>query len=408
MNPGFFSAVVLTLLAFLCPQSYAQGGPSPAKIMERMDADGDGKIARQEWRGPPPRFNRLDSNSDGFLSVEELEAITGQKTAIVRNKQPAIDVHTHIHAHPNSSPEERQHYNYTAAAAAAISEMDKNNVRISIIMPPPGIKEKPDDEQGVIDQMSRMPERFTALGGGATLNPIIQTTPPGKVTEKIKQRFTAKAEDILKHGAAGFGEMAALHFSFFTYHPFEESPPDHPLFLLLADIAASHDVPIDLHNEIVLADMDTPAELLKRSKRNPPRVKENLKAFERLLSHNENARIVLSHSTDSTGGRKASIIRGLLERHPNLYMSLNVMPGFLFLQNLPLKPRGPVAPEWLQLIEDYPDRFLIGSDQFFIAPCAGCKTADSFTPTLRWLSAVPPEIARKIALENPGRVYKID
>jgi hypothetical protein len=89
-------------------------------------------------------------------------------------------------------------------------------------------------------------------------------------------------------------------------------------------------------------------------------------------------------------------------------MSLNVLPGFPLLQNMPLKAKGPVAPDWLQLITDYPDRFLIGSDQFFIAPCATCQTADSLTPTLRWLSALPPEIAQKIALENPRRIYKID
>ncbi len=408
MKPGFRAIVALALLTVSGPPSFAQGAPSPAKIMQRMDSDGDGRISRQEWRGPPSRFSRLDSDSDGFLSVGELEAATGQKPALVRNSQPAIDVHTHIHAHPNSSREERQHYDYAAAADAAISEMDKNNVRISIIMPPPGVMEKPDDEQAVIDQMHRFPDRFAALGGGASLNPMIQATAPDKVTDKIKQQFTSKAENILKHGAAGFGEMATLHFSFFTYHPFEESPPDHPLFLLLADIAASHDVPIDIHNELVLADMDTPAELLKRSERNPPRVKENLKAFERLLSHNEKARIVLSHSMDSTKGRKASVIRGLLERHPNLFMSLNVMPGFAFPQNMPLKGRGPLAPDWMQLILDYPDRFMIGSDQFFIAPCPTCKSADVQTPTMRWLSVLPPEVASHVALENPKRIYKID
>ena len=53
-------------------------------------------------------------------------------------------------------------------------------------------------------------------------------------------------------GAAGFGEMAAEHFSGGT--PYQFAPPDHPLFLLLADIAARHDVPIDQHMNAVPRD----------------------------------------------------------------------------------------------------------------------------------------------------------
>lgn len=408
MRPCVILALVIFALASATGAASPQGGPSPEMILQRMDSDHDGRISRQEWRGPPPRFGRMDFDHDGFLTRSELERGIATGPAFPRNRQEAIDVHAHIHAHPDSSRSERQNYDYRAAADSAIERMDASHIRMSVIMPPPGIVSRPGDENGVLEQVRRYRGRFAALCGGSTLNPIIHRTPPGKVTEKIKRQFTARAEKLLRDGATGFGEMATLHFSFFTYHPFEEAPPDHPLFLLLADIAARHDVPIDLHNEIVLKDMAVPAELLKRSKRNPARVRENLSGFERLLSHNSKARIILSHSMDSTGGRKADVIRGLFERHANLYMSLNVLPAFAMLQNLPLKGRGGIAPDWLQLVKDYPDRFLMGSDQFHIAPCAGCKTYDSLTPTLRWLALLPPGIARAIALENPRRVFKLD
>lgn len=402
--------VLMLFILGLCITPWAassQDGPPPEVILQRMDSDHDGRISRQEWRGPPPRFGRLDGDQDGFLTRDELGAVTATRPARPAKSQAAIDVHAHLHAHPESSMSERQNYDYAAAAEAAIKEMDANDIVTTVIMAPPGIRSNFDDERGLLEQVRRYRGRFVALGGGATLNPMIQNTPAGKVTEKIKREFKAEAEQLLKDGMIGFGEMATLHFSFFTYHPFEEAPPDHPLFLVLADIAASHDVPIDVHNEIVLEDMAVPAELLKRSKRNPPRVKENLKEFERLLSHNEKARIILSHSADSTGGRKAGVIRGLFERHANLFMSLNVLPAFPLLQNMPLKGQGGIAPEWLQLISDYPDRFLIGSDQFHIAPCSSCRTFNSLTPTLRWLELLPPEIARKIALENPRRVFRL-
>lgn len=38
----------------------------------QMDLNTDGKLARDEFRGPPPLFDRLDPDKDGFLTSEEL------------------------------------------------------------------------------------------------------------------------------------------------------------------------------------------------------------------------------------------------------------------------------------------------------------------------------------------------
>ena len=43
-------------------------------IMKNADADGDGRISRMEWKGPPPRFNRFDRDGDGYLTLDELRA----------------------------------------------------------------------------------------------------------------------------------------------------------------------------------------------------------------------------------------------------------------------------------------------------------------------------------------------
>jgi Ca2+-binding EF-hand superfamily protein len=37
-----------------------------------MDTDGDGKLSRAEFRGPAPLFDRLDADKDGFVSREEV------------------------------------------------------------------------------------------------------------------------------------------------------------------------------------------------------------------------------------------------------------------------------------------------------------------------------------------------
>lgn len=45
----------------------------PEQLMERRDADGDGRLSREEWPLGDEAFERLDANGDGFLSAEELQ-----------------------------------------------------------------------------------------------------------------------------------------------------------------------------------------------------------------------------------------------------------------------------------------------------------------------------------------------
>jgi len=48
--------------------------PNPAMVMERLDANSDGKISKEEAKGPlAEHFDRIDSNKDGFISKEEIE-----------------------------------------------------------------------------------------------------------------------------------------------------------------------------------------------------------------------------------------------------------------------------------------------------------------------------------------------
>lgn len=40
--------------------------------MASMDADKDGKVSKEEWKGPAEQFTKADKDADGFLSLEEM------------------------------------------------------------------------------------------------------------------------------------------------------------------------------------------------------------------------------------------------------------------------------------------------------------------------------------------------
>ena len=229
----------------------------------------------------------------------------------------------------------------------------------------------------------------------------------GSLDDDLRRRFTATAERLLGAGIVGFGEMTALHFSFRRGHPFEQTAPDHPLFLLLADIAARADVPIDLHMEAVAHDIDTPQALRQRSAANPARVVANIAAFERLLDHNRAARIVWTHlGWDNSGHRTAALTRNLLARHANLYLAIKIVgrPG---RPNALVTPGDELDPQWRAVIEAFPDRFMIGGDQFFLPPGSRLRFPKSLAATVRILELLPAALARKVAHENARRVYRL-
>lgn len=58
----------------LATRSGKEGAPNFARLLERADTNRDGKLSRDEFRGPAPLFERLDRNRDGFLSRDEVAA----------------------------------------------------------------------------------------------------------------------------------------------------------------------------------------------------------------------------------------------------------------------------------------------------------------------------------------------
>lgn len=391
------------------------GGAS--HFFRSADQNGDGKVSREEFTGPPPAFGLMDANSDGFVSREEFAAFqksrqsgdTPSRSAPTSGPNlPVVTTHTHILA---ATDRGNQDMDWPGATKNALAQMDKFGIRTAVIMPTPMNPDRSDESliDGFFQVARAHPGRFVVVGGGESLNGMIHRTPPDQVTERLRQRFTKRAEELIRRGAVGFGEMTALHFSLFRGHPFEQTRPDHPLFLLLADLAAKHDVPIDLHVEAVRRDWPVSDELSRRSNENPERISENITALERLLSHNRRARIIWVHvGADFTGQRSVDLTRRLLRENANLLLSIT-SHQFAMGEDWFFKPSTGLNPRWHDLILEFPDRFMIGTDVFFQPDNALRKMPNRMQLALGVLttSELPPEVKRKVAFENAQRVFKL-
>jgi len=340
--------------------------------------------------------------------MQEMQQQQGQRPA--QAPVPWVDVHLHLIG--GRAPV----LDYGGAIGAAIHEMDRFGIAIAIVMPPPQVDgQSLYDTSAFASMLSRPRGRFAYLGGGGVLNPMIHRyADPAGVTDSVKRDFAATAERIIADGAVGFGEMASLHISAAPGHPYEFVPADHPLFLVLADVAATRDVPIDLHMDAVEGETPTPPRFAGPA--NPPTLPDTMRGLARLLAHNPKAKIVWAHGgSDPIGAMTPAAIGRLMDAHPNLFMSLRIVGAQAPMLNKVLADVG-LDPGWKDLLTRHVDRFVIGTDSFMVSPSVtgrgpGVTFAERNTPklqaTVHFLSLLPSDMARKIGRENAIRIYKL-
>src|SRR5260370_21053985 len=158
------------------------------------------------------------------------------------------------------------------------------------------------DAEMILPTVKKHADRLAGLVGGGTLDPmIIEAASAGNAGPEVEKKFRERAEELLRQGVVGFGELSIEHFSLpqSTVKDYEYAPADSPLMLLLADIAAEHTVPIDLHMEALPQTVPTPVEY---GPPNPPELHGNIAALEKLLAHNTRARIIWAHAGSNNIG----------------------------------------------------------------------------------------------------------
>jgi hypothetical protein len=318
------------------------------------------------------------------------EGETPAQAAPVPALTPYVDTHVHFEGDAQG------------VVRAALQTLGRQNAVKLFFISPPDTFDTPNrlESDYLLPLVRQHADKLAILAGGGTLNAMIQqAVKSGDSGPEVQQRFRGRAEEILRMGAVGFGEMTSEHFASET--PYQYAPNDHPLFLLLADIAAERGAPIVIHMEAARQDMPTPALL---GPPNPPRVRGNLAAFEQLLAHNRKTQIVWAHfGSDWLGQRTPALARSLLRANPNLFMEIKTDP-LNPRSNYPLDANGKIKPDYLQLFVEFSDRFLIGSDQRYPEPEAA---AQRWQTVISLFNQLPPGVRQKIGTENAARVYPL-
>jgi len=182
----------------------------------------------------------------------------------------------------------------------------------------------------------------------------------------------------------GIGEVITRHDDLTALTAGETARANHPALMKVYRLAGRYDLPVLLHSNLTSLREETPIYLGE---------------LEEALKSNPDTRFVLAHAGTSGGVEERQaplatlneIIRALLERYDNLYVDLSWSVREHYL----IKDGEPRA-AWVALIEDHPDRFVLGSDVVGHFDSIGAILGE-YRPLL---DALPKPVADKLRAEN--------
>jgi predicted TIM-barrel fold metal-dependent hydrolase len=115
-------------------------------------------------------------------------------------------------------------------------------------------------------------------------------------------------------------------------------------------------------------------------------------AVERIFRQDPNARVLWAHA----GFERPERVREMLRKHPNLWADLAFRTDHA--------SGGKPTPEWREAFLEYPDRFMVGTDTY--VPERWHFVSEHARWSREWLSALPRDVAEKIAYRNGERVIR--
>ena len=311
-----------------------------------------------------------------FLLAAYQTVPVNPESAKIASDIPIADLH--MHPHPKVS------------AAEARDRMDRNGVRWAGAGAA-GVK-RGARRATWVSYSKKLGDRFIAFAGQTELNIIfkdggidamLDANNPG-----IQKLYAATEKDLKAGRIKGIGEIYINNRGWKSGRDRKKGfrrkgRTDAPSMRLFYALIAKYDGFLTFHMH---ADSDSVEQL------------------ERLLASDRRGRILWNHcGRDAT----ATEVRPLLARNPNLFCELSKRSSPPLKRKHPSYAKGKifdskgVNSDWLELIEDFPDRFMIGTD------VRSRSEYDGAIETVRrgLLPYLRPATARKVAYENAQRLF---
>jgi predicted TIM-barrel fold metal-dependent hydrolase len=183
----------------------------------------------------------------------------------------------------------------------------------------------------------------------------------------------------------GLGEVFTRHDDLTALTSGDTPRANNEAMTRIYHLAAENDLPVMLHSNIT-----------SKRERNPLYLAE----IEEPLRNHPHTRFIWAHAGTSMEIHRHQVqldfllptLTRLLEAYPNLYVDLS----WSVLRPYLLDEAGKPRPEWLALVQRFPERFMLGSDVVGRFNKLG-KALTAFDP---FLDALPEDVARRVARDN--------
>lgn len=304
------------------------------------------------------------------IAWSPLHAQTSPESEKLAAEIPIADVHFHVETR-FSAPE-------------VVALLDRLNVRWAGGVGPIGASGPGYEARAAF--IKAMGDRYIATRGQPEFNIMYIQGGSGAMEDAGSSAFRALlevSESEFKAGTIrGFGELFANNSrSSSTPKLRRKVRADAPTHRALYELAGKYGGFLQFH---VQADNDT------------------LEQLGVLAAIEPRVPIILAHCGTDAG---ADVIRGLLEKHANLHCDLSQKAPPVWnpkKAHQRIFNESGVEPDWLKLIEDFPDRFMIGTDAY----C--CDYAEAIAVIRKGLlPRLAPATLRKVAHENAQRVMRL-
>lgn len=183
----------------------------------------------------------------------------------------------------------------------------------------------------------------------------------------------------------GIGELFTRHDDVTALMHGNTPRANNEAMMKVYKVAAEFDLPVLIHSNVT-----------SKRERNPLYLEE----MEAALSKNPEVKFIWAHAGTSKElhrhQEELEFLRPLLQRLLAKYDNLTIDLSWTLIEPYLLDEQGKPRPQWLALLKQYPQRFVLGSDVVGRFDNLG-NTMHRFDPVLQ---ALPPEMAKAIAHDN--------